>query len=68
MVKKTELKHYKAQRYSKPLVAINIKEDDEVIDVHVTDGNKRFFLTTYLGYALWFNEEEISIVGVEQPV
>lgn len=64
MVKKTELKQYKAQRYSKPLVAINLKEDDEVIDVHETDGNKELFLTTYLGYALWFKEEEISPIGV----
>ena len=52
MVKKTELKQYKAQRYSKPLVAINIKGEDEVIDVHVTDGQQEIFLTTYQGYAL----------------
>ena len=38
MVKKTELNQYKAQRYSKPLVAVNLKGDDEVIDVHLTDG------------------------------
>ena len=39
MVKKTELASYKAQRYSKPLVAINLKGDDELVDVHLTDGN-----------------------------
>lgn len=64
MVKKTELQHYKAQRYSKPLVAINVKGDDEVIDVHETDGNQELFLTTYQGYALWFKEEEIGCIGV----
>ncbi|MEH7097770.1 DNA topoisomerase IV subunit A [Neobacillus vireti] len=63
MVKKTELKAYKAQRYSKPLVAVNLKDDDQVVDVHLTDGTKEFFLVTHLGYALWFHEEEISIVG-----
>jgi topoisomerase-4 subunit A len=63
MVKKTELKQYKAQRYSKPLVGINLKDDDQVIDVHLTDGTKELFLITNLGYALWFHEEEISIVG-----
>nr|WP_295973617.1 DNA topoisomerase IV subunit A [uncultured Bacillus sp.] len=63
-VKKTELQQYKAQRYSKPLVAINIKEDDEVIDVHETDGTQELFLTTYQGYALWFKEEEISSIGI----
>ncbi|WP_071395039.1 DNA topoisomerase IV subunit A [Bacillus tuaregi] len=64
MVKKTELKQYHAQRRSKALVAINLKNDDEVIDVHVTDGSKELFLTTYYGYALWFKEEEISPIGI----
>ncbi|MDP4170072.1 MAG: DNA topoisomerase IV subunit A [Bacillota bacterium] len=63
MVKKTELKQYKAQRYSKPLTAVNLKDDDRVIDVHLTDGKKDLFLVTYFGYSLWFPEEEISIVG-----
>ncbi|HEY2421694.1 MAG TPA: DNA topoisomerase IV subunit A [Neobacillus sp.] len=63
MIKKTELRAYKAQRYSKPLVAINLKDDDQVIDVHLTDGKKEIFLISSLGYALWFQEEEISIVG-----
>lgn len=63
MVKKTELKQYKALRYSKPLVGINLKDDDQVVDVHLTDGTNDLFLVTYLGYALWFDEEEISIVG-----
>lgn len=64
MVKKTELKQYKAQRYSKPLVGVNLKDDDQVIDVHLTDGTKELFLISNYGYALWFHEEEISIVGV----
>ena len=64
MVKKTELKQYKAQRYSKPLVGVNLKDDDQVIDVHLTDGTKELFLISHFGYALWFHEEEISIVGV----
>ena len=63
MVKKTELRQYTAQRYSKPLVAINLKDDDNVVDVHLTDGKKELFLITNLGYALWFDEEEVSIVG-----
>ncbi len=64
MVKKTELKQYQAQRRSKTLVAINVKGDDEVIDVHETDGTHEIFLTTHFGYALWFKEEEISPIGV----
>ncbi|WHY88807.1 DNA topoisomerase IV subunit A [Neobacillus novalis] len=64
MVKKTELKAYKAQRYSKPLVGINLKDDDQVIDVHLTDGSMEVFFISHYGYALWFHEAEISIVGI----
>lgn len=63
MVKKTELKAYKAQRYSKPLVAVNVKGTDEVLDVYLTDGTKEIFLATHQGFGLWFHEEEVSIVG-----
>ncbi|MDA1475215.1 DNA topoisomerase IV subunit A [Bacillus changyiensis] len=63
MTKKTQLMQYKAQRYSKALVALNLKGDDEVVDVHVTDGAKDVFIATHLGYGLWFSEEEISVVG-----
>ncbi|KHD86142.1 DNA topoisomerase IV subunit A [Heyndrickxia ginsengihumi] len=63
MAKKSELQQYKAQRYSKSLVAINLKGDDEVVDVHLTDGKKEIFLATHLGYGLRFHEEEVNIVG-----
>ncbi|KPB06366.1 DNA topoisomerase IV subunit A [Bacillus sp. CHD6a] len=63
MVKKTELSAYKAQRYSKPLMAVNLKGDDQVVDVHLTDGNQDIFLATRSGYGLWFTEEEINVVG-----
>jgi topoisomerase-4 subunit A len=63
MVKKTELKQYKAQRYSKPLVGINLKDNDQVIDVHLTNGTNELFLISHYGYALWFHEDELSLVG-----
>ncbi|WP_028390758.1 DNA topoisomerase IV subunit A [Bacillus cihuensis] len=64
MVKKTELSSYKAQRHSKPLVAINVKGDDTLVDVYLTDGNSDVFLATNMGFSLWFDEEEISPIGV----
>ncbi|MDR4936855.1 DNA topoisomerase IV subunit A [Rossellomorea marisflavi] len=63
MVKKTEMLQYKAQRYSRPLVAINLKGDDELVDVHVTDGTHDLFLATNSSYGLWFAEEEVNTVG-----
>lgn len=63
-VKKTSLVHYKAQRYSKPLVAVRLKEDDEVVRVYRTDGCGHIFLVTHYGYGLLFQEEEVGEVGV----
>ncbi|MFZ3587764.1 DNA topoisomerase IV subunit A [Bacillus sp. DJP31] len=63
MVKKTELHQYKAQRYSKPLVAINLKDNDQVIDIHISDGTQDLFISTSLGYALRFSEEEVNPTG-----
>ncbi|MFD2682300.1 DNA topoisomerase IV subunit A [Bacillus seohaeanensis] len=63
MAKKSELSQYKAQRHSRPLVAINLKGDDELVDVHLTDGSKQLFIATHLSYGLWFPEEEVNIVG-----
>ncbi|MGM7701611.1 DNA topoisomerase IV subunit A [Pseudalkalibacillus sp. Hm43] len=63
MVKRTELSNYKAQRYSKPLMALKLKNDDELVDVYITDGQQEVFIATRNGYGLWYEEEEISIVG-----
>jgi len=64
MVKRTEVQQYKVQRYTKALVAMNIKEDDRVVAVYSTNGKNDIFLITNQGYGLWFSEEEISLVGV----
>ncbi|WP_064093379.1 DNA topoisomerase IV subunit A [Rossellomorea aquimaris] len=63
MTKKSELIQYKAQRYSRPLVGINLKGDDELVDVHLTDGTQDLFLATHYSYGLWFPEEDVNIVG-----
>ncbi|MQR96214.1 DNA topoisomerase IV subunit A [Fictibacillus phosphorivorans] len=63
MAKKTELKSYKATRYNRPLMAVKLKADDEVVDVSLTNGQQDVFITTHFGLGLWFAEEEISIVG-----
>ena len=63
MVKRSQLSLYQAQRYSKPLVAINLKDNDEVVDVYLTDGSKEVFIGTHHGYGLWFAEEEVNIIG-----
>ncbi|TFJ94763.1 DNA topoisomerase IV subunit A [Lentibacillus salicampi] len=63
MVKRSELALYKAQRYSKALIALNLKGDDEVIDVFQTSGTSDVFIASNKGFGLWYHESEISVVG-----
>jgi topoisomerase IV subunit A len=63
MIKRSELKIYEAQRYSKALIALNLKQDDEVVHVCQTKGYSDVFLATHKGYGLWYHETEVPVVG-----
>ncbi|GGE40584.1 DNA topoisomerase 4 subunit A [Pullulanibacillus camelliae] len=62
-IKRTELEHYTAQRRSKPLVALKLKNEDALVNVFLTDGTSNVLFVTHKGYGLWFDESEASIVG-----
>ncbi|HPE38141.1 MAG TPA: DNA gyrase subunit A [Bacillota bacterium] len=62
IVKKTELADY--SRINKSgLIAINIRQDDELIGVNYTDGNQEIVLVTKNGLAIRFNEENVRSTG-----
>ncbi|MFS0672547.1 DNA topoisomerase IV subunit A [Ornithinibacillus sp. 179-J 7C1 HS] len=63
IVKRSELKIYEAQRYSKALVALNLKNDDEVVSVCQTKGYSDVFIASNKGYGLWYHESEVPVVG-----
>ncbi|MGM8366539.1 DNA topoisomerase IV subunit A [Virgibacillus sp. W0181] len=63
MVKRSKLNLYDAQRFSRALIAVNLKDEDEVVNVYQTDGHSDIFITSNKGYGLWFHESDISIVG-----
>lgn len=63
MVKKSQLNLYFAQRFSRPLIALNLKKDDKLLNVELTDGNQDVFIATNNGYGLWYHESEISVIG-----
>ncbi|WP_099158208.1 DNA topoisomerase IV subunit A [Virgibacillus ndiopensis] len=63
MVKRSELQLYEAQRYSKALVALNLKGDDELVNVYQTNGHSDIFIASNKGYGLWYHESEVSPVG-----
>ncbi|MBQ3600715.1 MAG: DNA gyrase subunit A [Lachnospiraceae bacterium] len=62
IVKKTTLKDYENVRKS-GLQAINLKEDDELIEVKVTNGKKEIFLITKFGYCIRFDENDVRSTG-----
>ncbi|TSB47029.1 DNA topoisomerase IV subunit A [Alkalicoccobacillus porphyridii] len=63
MVKRSQLSLYQAARHSKALVALKVKDQDELIAVMRTKGTSEIFLATRNGYGLWFGEEEVGLVG-----
>ncbi|SDB89857.1 DNA topoisomerase IV subunit A [Pelagirhabdus alkalitolerans] len=63
MIKRSELSLYEAQRYSKPLVGINLKADDELLNVQVSNGLQDVFVVCDRGYGLRYNEAEVTPVS-----
>lgn len=64
MVKRTKLNDFKVQRYSKPMTAMKLKEDDQVIGVTDMTGEDVFIITKR-GYGLHYLTEEIPVTGVK---
>ncbi|GAA0462159.1 DNA topoisomerase IV subunit A [Alkalibacillus silvisoli] len=65
MIKKSVLADFKVQRYNRPIVGMKLKGEDEVINVHLTDGHQEVFLASNTGYGLWYHEAEVKLVGVK---
>ncbi|SFF97449.1 DNA gyrase subunit A [Prevotella sp. KH2C16] len=61
-VKKTSLKAYSNPR-SKGVIAINIAEGDEVVDVRLTNGENELILADKHGRACRFDETEVRTMG-----
>jgi len=62
LVKKTPLLSYSKPRTG-GIIAINIKDDDELIAVRVTSGEQDIFLSTSSGKSIRFHEQEIRSMG-----
>ncbi|WP_276929795.1 DNA gyrase subunit A [Herbinix luporum] len=62
MVKKTPIKDYENIRKS-GLIAINLREGDELIEVKITNGKKDVFLVTKKGMCIRFDEEDVRPTG-----
>lgn len=65
MIKKSNASMFKTSRYSKPLVSMKLKGDDEVIDVmHVNDTPTLITILTQKGMSLTYSSDELSDTGL----
>ena len=62
IVKKTVFNEYANIRKS-GLIAITLREDDELIEVKITNGSKNIFLVTQNGMCIRFNEKDVRATG-----
>lgn len=62
IVKKTGLKEYDTARKG-GLIALTLDEDDELIGVRFTDGERRIILGTRDGLAIMFEEDDVRSMG-----
>ena len=62
LIKKTALNEYMSVRKS-GLIGITLKEDDELIDVRLTDGEDNVVLVTNKGMCITFDEKDVRPMG-----
>ena len=62
LIKKTALNEYSSNKKT-GLLAITLKEDDELIDVRLTDGEDNVVLVTSKGMCITFDEKDVRPVG-----
>ena len=61
-VKKTKLKEYDTNRKG-GLIAVGLREDDELISVNLTDGTKSIIIGTKNGMCIRFDEGDVRPMG-----
>ena len=62
LIKKTALKDFDSTRKT-GLLSITLKDDDELIDVRLTDGEDNVVLVTSKGLSITFDEKDVRPVG-----
>ena len=62
IVKKSQLSDYENIRKG-GIIAINLKDNDELIGVKLTDGSKEIILGTKLGQSIRFSEADVRTMG-----
>ncbi|MEI6447182.1 MAG: DNA gyrase subunit A [Actinomycetes bacterium] len=63
MIKKTELAEYNTQLKTKGIIAIKIREDDELVAVRNTTGDNELIMVSRSGQAVRFSESQTRPMG-----
>ncbi|MBD9106249.1 DNA topoisomerase IV subunit A [bacterium] len=63
LIKQVALKDFEVSRYSKPMVAIKLKDNDELINADISKDEVLF--VTNNGLSLRFNTSEVPVVGTK---
>ena len=64
MIKKSNVSMFKTSRYNKPLVAMKLKDNDEIIDVMRISKTQLLTVITNKGMSLTYSSEELSDTGL----
>ncbi|MFN2514874.1 MAG: DNA gyrase subunit A [Pyrinomonadaceae bacterium] len=62
VIKKTSLADFQNIR-TNGIIAINVDDGDQLLDVVLTDGTKRIFIATHNGLAIRFDEKNVRPMG-----
>lgn len=63
LIKQVALKDFEVSRYSKPMVAIKLKDNDELINADIS--KEEVLFVTNNGLSLRFNTSEVPVVGTK---
>lgn len=64
MIKKSNVSLFKTTRYNKPLVAMKVKDNDELINVIRLNEDQLISVLTHKGMSLTYSSEELSDTGL----
>lgn len=64
MIKRSQVKDFQVSRYSKSIQCMKLKDNDLVVDAFINQDSD-IFIATNGNYGLWFDKEEIPVVGVK---
>lgn len=63
IVKKTVLSEFDTNRKKTGLIALSLKDDDEMIGIKLTDGSSRIIIGTRDGMSVCFDESDVRAMG-----